>query len=607
MLYYLNNLLLSSKPFGLVALLLDKIPPVGKNFVKHQKEMLKVAREKNGNSDEQSVTMTHSSKNMHYSNHTYMIQNNISAPIHSTTANDLSHTDNDAPSELPLSNTLKSARKHIDADQIDAFDVLSRRYENFEYKYKWTQMRDYKEKGIWSVLFTYNYERLKGIMHNFSNYWLNVYRPFDEYDMDLAISSDSVLRGFQWMRPLFECKIHRYRSRWKRCKKCTAIILDNTMNIFCAVFFLAIIIGLYYTAGRTQQQANAQIDLASVNVDNSINATQYYSICSESFGDENNPTDEDLTILDMLFLVEITYEMDNYSTTELINTYFEGQYELVFEKIDDISSDEDTPPYFYHIESKTSDVDIIGVRGTASVEEALQDISLYVEIALFETLQWIVPFLNALPTSFIRQLMFYVSVVEGAINSEARQQYDIPVFAHLCDYIIKNETKKETTVYVVGHSLGGGIAQIVAAKAYEPQYCENIVMEGSITSLGICSPGTLYTSAKFGFSVESLDKTSMSLLPRRDPVSSIDDHGGNVQFVECRESTPWNCHLMASILCETFNNCPSALITGNRKTFWDCFCDTKIEITNEFNITDEIPNPHEFGRCMNLQVTQFAE
>ena len=90
----------------------------------------------------------------------------------------------------------------------------------------------------------------------------------------------------------------------------------------------------------------------------------------------------------------------------------------------------------------------------------------------------------------------------------------------------------------------------------------------------------------------------------------------NIYYVLCvfiilyniyRESTPWNCHLMASILCETFNNCPSALITGNRKTFWDCFCDTKIEVTNEFNITEKIANPHEFGRCMNLQVTQFAE
>merc|ERR1712176_465976 len=142
-----------------------------------------------------------------------------------------------------------------------------------------------------------------------------------------------------------------------------------------------------------------------------------------------------------------------------------------------------------------------------------------------------------------------------------RQRYDEPI----SDYIAENIDldNENSTILLVGHSLGGGVAEIVAAKYADDGY-------DSVYSFGLSSPGTLLSSEKFGFSVEALDKSSISVLPRRDPVSSVDVHGGTTQIIECDAKAMLGCHLSTRSFCEIFRECGYEIVRN--VTFVHCVC-----------------------------------
>lgn len=115
--------------------------------------------------------------------------------------------------------------------------------------------------------------------------------------------------------------------------------------------------------------------------------------------------------------------------------------------------------------------------------------------------------------------------------------------------------------------------EIVAANLYEwitQEYTE--YSQNHIHSFGVCSPGVLYSSAKFGFGIEALDKTSSSLLPRRDVVSAVDLHGGSIQHVECSEDALYKCHFAGVVICEVYNNCPQTILSAGKQAIFDCYC-----------------------------------
>jgi len=155
------------------------------------------------------------------------------------------------------------------------------------------------------------------------------------------------------------------------------------------------------------------------------------------------------------------------------------------------------------------------------------------------------------------------------IDPTLRERYDEPVY----NYVQKNLSSSlrrsrvdgvaNKTVFVIGHSLGGGIAEIVAAKFADQGY-------SNVYSFGLSSPGTVYSSSKFGFSVEALDKSSISVLPRRDPVSSVDRHGGVAQTIECDAAEMVLCHLCTRSFCEIFQDCGTHL--ARNVSFAKCVC-----------------------------------
>jgi hypothetical protein len=221
-------------------------------------------------------------------------------------------------------------------------------------------------------------------------------------------------------------------------------------------------------------------------------------------------------------------------------------------------------PAFYHFDNINDTSGLIAVRGTYVFSDVLQDISLYSEVAILQSVSYVIPLTAILPIGFLRDWVWVAGKTsDGLIDPSIRDQFDKPVLEFLRD---KFEANPNRSVLIAGHSLGGAIAQIVAAKIADKYKTDKVY------SFGLSSPGTVFTSEKFGFSIEALDKTSLSVLPRRDPVAMGDQHGGAWQLIECDATQSLGCHSSDRSFCELYHNCGSE--SARNKTFADCLCNT---------------------------------
>ena len=95
------------------------------------------------------------------------------------------------------------------------------------------------------------------------------------------------------------------------------------------------------------------------------------------------------------------------------------------------------------------------------------------------------------------------------------------------------------------------------------------VRKNYIASYGVNSPGTLYTSGKFGFSMDSLQITSTNLLTARDVIGMLDSHAGVIQTVKCTKDIFGECHRTQAPVCELLDNCaPNKALDYDAVEYW---------------------------------------
>merc|ERR1712013_366878 len=150
---------------------------------------------------------------------------------------------------------------------------------------------------------------------------------------------------------------------------------------------------------------------------------------------------------------------------------------------------------------------------------------------------------------------------------------DEPIYDYVTRQILDVQGANATGLVLLGSSLGAGAAEMVGGRLYANGYGDR-----NVFSFGVSSPGSLYSSRKFGYSVSALDESSIALLPRRDGVTMIDSHGGSVQRLECAQSTALtmdDCHSSANTLCELYSKCNRELFRN--VTFMECLCYQRFE------------------------------
>ena len=65
----------------------------------------------------------------------------------------------------------------------------------------------------------------------------------------------------------------------------------------------------------------------------------------------------------------------------------------------------------------------------------------------------------------------------------------------------------------------------------------------------------VYSRRRFGFKERSIDRLVTNIIPHNDPVPGVDRQGGLVQYIECDEDNPLNCHKMSTTLCRLLDGC----------------------------------------------------
>jgi len=188
---------------------------------------------------------------------------------------------------------------------------------------------------------------------------------------------------------------------------------------------------------------------------------------------------------------------------------------------------------FVHMRRGTTDV--IAVRGTSSAVEALQDLNLWMPVAFLQMARSMGPSLYSMRT-VLGTLM--------SANDEDRSEF----FQELMNYsraLVKHERDKlNHTLYMTGHSLGGGLATAVGTAV-------------GIPAITFSAPGLGATSGTLNpkLSDRDLIHRGLNVVPDKDLVPTVDIQTGTVLKVKCPIASPFGCHRLKVTMCELLASC----------------------------------------------------
>ena len=165
-------------------------------------------------------------------------------------------------------------------------------------------------------------------------------------------------------------------------------------------------------------------------------------------------------------------------------------------------------------------------------------------------------------------------MVAGAGFSPSSSSFWDPVV----DHINANTKARATDIVVVGHSLGGGLAKIVAAITDLPAfsmsgpglfYTRCVVVAVSVR---LCVCDALAASlpdprrGKADLTLRTLDGHVTNVVPRNDIIPKIDRQTGLIQQVECDAESARLCHSSSRTIMTLVRACGDPHGRGIRVT-----------------------------------------
>lgn len=194
---------------------------------------------------------------------------------------------------------------------------------------------------------------------------------------------------------------------------------------------------------------------------------------------------------------------------------------------------------FFEFASPDNATSVIAVRGTNTALDILNDVVLWTPAAVMQFFGLIGPEflpLNVMPVAMARIVDFF----DGSNNYTS-------FFMDLLGYVtrrISEEPQRE--FFLTGHSLGGGLATLVAA-------------ETGVRAVTFMAPGVSVTSHVVfqRFSSKASRPQVVTVQPEYDVFSRLDTQQGLVVPLACKASNKAFCHLIGPALCEMFRQCGS--------------------------------------------------
>lgn len=203
---------------------------------------------------------------------------------------------------------------------------------------------------------------------------------------------------------------------------------------------------------------------------------------------------------------------------------------------------------FHHFRSAKAQISVLAVRGTAlgSPNDFLQNFLIFGETAIFQILAAVVPFGGFLSDRVKADVFAFSSRVSATLFGE---NVDLPhpesSYFHLqLESYIAQHVAKDDRLVLTGHSLGGVVSQIVAARKRVP-------------ALAFSSPGIGLMYKKFGVSPDSIDAYTSNVVASNDIIPLIDRLSGTVHHIQCEHTRAQICHSIELHTIRMWSMCSS--------------------------------------------------
>jgi len=195
-------------------------------------------------------------------------------------------------------------------------------------------------------------------------------------------------------------------------------------------------------------------------------------------------------------------------------------------------------------EDNGEDTIVVAVKGTSTKADGYLDTDLFTTIEVLQMFSFMAPILKVVPEELIAWLLGKVKVATVGRGGAYEQSIWNSLVSNLTHLQSNNPRSK---LVLTGHSLGGAIAEVVAARL-------------GLSALVWSAPGTRYLERFFNITEEQEQRDVVVVMPDNDVVPRVDVHTAVVQKIQCwkknhQVESPLECHSIAKSSCEVWRVC----------------------------------------------------